>query len=105
MEVIRDQNYRTIIVSGLFGGHRPGFFEAVLYTDEMVADEALKTGAGEPTKVYIRRTLQCRLLLDPVQAKSIAKWLTGYISEYEKTFGKIITLGESKPTADGTLTV
>lgn len=75
IEVRRDELYRTIIVSGIFGGHRPGVFEAIVYTDEMDAEEAL--GSAQPLKerIKIQRTLQCRLVIDPVQAKSIAKWL------------------------------
>ncbi|MEM2926005.1 MAG: hypothetical protein QW220_06050 [Candidatus Bathyarchaeia archaeon] len=96
VEVAKDPNYRTILVNGLFGGHRPGFFEAIVYTDEMVAEDALATLRGDPSKVRIRRTLQCRLLMDPVQAKSIAKWLTGHIAEYERTFGKIPTPEEAQ---------
>ena len=43
IDVVRDDSYRTIVVNGVFGGHRPGFFEAIIYTDEMVADEALSS--------------------------------------------------------------
>lgn len=83
--------YRTIIVNVVYEGHRPGFFEATVYTDEMIADEALSTIPEDATKVYIKRLLQCRLAMDPVQAKSLARWLSRYIGEYEKTFGKIVT--------------
>ena len=41
INVERDDEYKTIIVNGVFGGHRPGYFEAIVYSDEIVADEAL----------------------------------------------------------------
>ena len=97
----KHEGYRTIFQSGVFGGHRPGFFEWVVYTDEMIADEALSTLPPDPNKVYIKRTLQCRIIVTPEQAKSMAEWLNNHIREYEKKFGKIITPketgGEKKP--------
>ena len=89
IRVEKHKDYRTIIVNGVYGGHRPGFFEAIIYTDEIEADEALSTIPPSSEKVKIRRVLQCRLVMDPVQAKSIQQWLTRHIEEYEKKFGKI----------------
>ena len=88
--VQKDEHYRDIIVNGVYGGHRPGFFEALIYTEEIVADDALSSQPIDGKKIYIQRTLQCRLILDPVQAKSFAKWLKNHITAYEKTFGKIV---------------
>ena len=90
IEVAKSNDYRTIIVNGLFGGHRPGFIEAIVYTEEMTVDDALETVVADPSKVHIRRTLQARLLIDPVEAKRIARWLARHISEYENKFGKIV---------------
>jgi len=89
IEVEKDPQYKTIIVSGVFGGHRPGFFEAVIYTDEIVADEALKSIPPDARKIYVKRVIKCRLLMDPFQAKSFAEWLMRHVKEYEKKFGEI----------------
>lgn len=97
VEVVKDPNYRTIIVNGVIGGHRPGFFEAIVYSEEMISEDALAKLRPEPSKIRVRRVLQCRLIIDPVQAKSLAKWLAQHVSEYEKTFGRIITPDEAKP--------
>lgn len=94
IEVRKDERYRDIIVNGIFGGPRPGFFEAILYTDELVVDEAVKSVPFNNEKLYLRRTIQCRLVMDPVQAKSFAMWLNRHIQSYEKTFGKIVTIEE-----------
>ena len=91
VSVERDPEFRTIVVSGLFGGHRPGFVEAVAYTDELVTDEALKSIKPDSSKLAIKRTLQCRLYIDPVTAKSINQWLNKHIAEYESEFGPIPT--------------
>ena len=89
--VQKDEHYRDIIVNGVFGGHRPGFFEALIYTEEIMADEALSSQPIDSKKVHIQRTLKCRLILDPVQAKVFAKWLNYHISAFERDFGKIVT--------------
>lgn len=89
IEVSEDPNYRSIIVNGLFGGHRPGYFEAIVYSDELVAKDALGTISLAPERAYVKRTMQCRLIIDPVTAKSISKWFENHVDEYEKTFGRI----------------
>ena len=93
--VEKHEGYRTIIESGVFGGHRPGFFEWIMYSDEMVADEALATIPPDASKSHIKRTLQFRVVAAPIDAKNFAQWLNGHIAEYEKNFGEI-TL-EKKP--------
>lgn len=89
--VEKHEGYRTIIQSGVLGGHRPGFFEWVIYTDEGVVDEVLSTIPPDVTKLHIKRTLQCLVRATPDQAKSMAAWLNQHIVEYEKLFGKIVT--------------
>ena len=59
----------------------------------MVADDSLSTTPPDPTKMYIKRVLQCRLVLNAVEAKSLLQWLSDHVNKYEKTFGKIV-----KPT-------
>src|SRR5438093_219540 len=74
IEVFEDPGYKSINVSGIFGGQRPGYFEAILYTDQLEAKEALSSVNLIPERAYVRRTLQCRLIIDPVTAKSILGW-------------------------------
>ena len=89
VETVRAEDYKTVIVDGVFGGSRSGLFEMICYTDEMCADEALASVIPDGSKVYIRRTLQCRLVLTPMQAKGLLNWLTQTLNQYEKQFGKI----------------
>lgn len=88
--VERHESYRTIVENGIFGGPRPGFFEWIVYTDETVADDAL-AAIPQPdiSRVYIKRTLQCRIVTSPEEAKALAEWLNNNIKQYEKQFGKI----------------
>ena len=87
--VEKNEGFRTIEYSGVFGGPRPGIFEWIVYTDEMVAEDALDTIPPDPKKVYIKRILQCRFILPPDRAKNLAKFLNDQIKKYETTFGKI----------------
>lgn len=96
VETQKDPNYRTILTSGVFGGHRAGYFEAIIYTEELIADDALETAKISSDRAFIRRTQQCRLVMDPFQAKSFAEWLNRHIQEYEKKFGKIEMSEETK---------
>ena len=89
----KHEHYRTINVNGFYGGHRPGFFEAVVYTDEMITEEALSSIPPDSSKIVVKRTVQTRLVMDPFQAKSFLKWLSDHIKQYETVFGKIPDLG------------
>ncbi len=89
VEVSEDPQYKSINVSGVFGGQRPGYFEAILFTDQLEAREALSSVNPILERAYIRRTLQCRLIIDPVTAKSILGWLENSIKQYEQVWGKI----------------
>jgi hypothetical protein len=40
-------------------------------------------------KPIVNRTLECRLIMDPFQAKIISQWLTNHVNEYERQFGRI----------------
>lgn len=89
IEMGEHPNYRTVNVSGVFGGHRPMFFEVIVHSDELKATEALAGAQYAPERSIIKRTLECRLLIDPYQAKLISKWLDNHVQEYEKKFGHI----------------
>jgi hypothetical protein len=95
--VERSPDYRTIVVNGVFGGHRPGFFEAILYTDEMVTEEALRSASTDPSRIKVKRTTQCRFVMDPIQAKAFATWLQHHITEYERDIHQIPTGGPRTP--------
>ena len=81
-------DYGTINVDGFVGGHRLGFFEAIIYSEESLTDECL-AGKFDATKIKTLRTLQTRLVINPFQAKALQQWLSHHIGEYEKAFGKI----------------
>lgn len=89
IEAKEHPNFRTINVNGVFGGPRGMYFEVVIFSDELKVVKALSTANITPEKSTISRTLECRLIIDPLQAKDIAQWLTKHVNEYEKHFGRI----------------
>ena len=95
MEIIQPEiearehpNFRTINVSGAYGGVRPMYFEVVLYSDEFKLTKVLST-AKTSDKPLVNRTIECRLIIDPFQAKIISQWLASHVNEYESKFGRI----------------
>jgi len=96
VETKKAEDFKTIIVDGVFGGSRSGLFEMICYTDELNAEEALSSVVPDGSKVYINRTLHCRLVLTPIQAKSLLNWLGQSLEQYEKQFGKIPLVDQKK---------
>ena len=89
IQVKEHPNFRTINVNGVFGGVRGMYFDIVLFSDESKVGSALSTIRTAPEKTTINRTLECRLIIDPLNAKAISQWLMLSIAEYEKQFGRI----------------
>jgi len=89
IETEEHPNYRTIHVDGILGHFKSMYMEAILYSDEIKAAKALSQAQLAPEKTSIKRTLECRLIIDPFQAKIIANWLNTNIQTYEKQFGRI----------------
>lgn len=89
IEIDYAKDYRTINVNGVYGGRRPGYFEAVIYSDQVNPEKALAEIPADPKKTIIIRTLETRLLFTPIQAKVFAKWLSSVIGKYEADFGTI----------------
>ena len=89
IQVREHPNFRTINVNGVFGGARGMYFDIVLFSDESKVASALSSLTIAPERTTINRTLECRLIIDPLNAKAISQWLMLSITEYEKQFGRI----------------
>jgi len=96
VETKRADDFKTIIVDGVFGGTRAGLFEMVCYSDELNAEEALASIIPDGSKVNVKRTLECRLVLTPIQAKGLLNWLSQSLDQYEKQFGKVPVVEQPK---------
>lgn len=58
---------------------------------------------GSP-EIRIKRTIECRLVLDPFTMKAVISWLARELDRYEKVYGKILEPGDTQaskpPRAD-----
>jgi hypothetical protein len=88
IEVKEHPNFRTINVGGVYGMPVGMRFEVVLYSEQLEVARALSS-VQTPMPPSVSRILECRLIIDPFQAKSIAQWLTAQVNAFEKQFGHI----------------
>jgi hypothetical protein len=77
------EQYRRIYVADVFGGVSPGGLEVVLYSENRDIQKALETHPVSAARTSIKRIVECKLIIYPMQMKSIHKWLEVKIKEYE----------------------
>lgn len=82
-------DFKRIQVGGVFGGVRSFGVEAVIYSERQDIQKVLETQPLSPQRTVIKRVVECELAIDPMQLKSIHRWLGQKIEEYEKFFGTI----------------
>src|SRR5690348_14256433 len=90
VDVQEHPNFRTITVGGLYGLLNEGHYEIYLYSQYF--DPVKPLGKFDSSSAYptrYSRILECRLQIDPINLKSIARWLTEKVNEYEEQFGNI----------------
>ncbi len=81
--------YKRIVVADIIGGIRPSGVSMTVYSEDSDFTAALETHPVSPTRVKIKRIVEAELVIDPMELKSIHKWLADKIKEYENTFGQI----------------
>jgi len=74
---------------GYLGGIRPSGVEAVIYSEINDIQKVLETQPLSANRVVVKRIIECELVIDPMQMKSIHKWLTTKIKDYEELIGPI----------------
>ena len=82
-------NHKRIIVAGVYGGPRAFGLEATLYSEESDFQKVIESQPPNPGRTIIKRTIETTLIIDPLQMKSVHKWLGDNIKEYERLFGTI----------------
>lgn len=94
-------NFRTITVDGLYGLLNGEHYEIYLYSqffDPVMPLETFDSSSAYPVKYS--RILECRLLIDLINLKSIARWLTAKVNEYEEQYGNIPPVEGPQQTVD-----
>lgn len=89
IESIESSDYKRIFVAGVLGSARPGGVNAIVYSERTDPVDSLKAMQPQPQRIVLRRTVECELMLDPQQLKSLHIWLGSKIKEYERLFGRI----------------
>ena len=77
-----------------------GHYEIILYSqyfDPVKPLETFDSSFAYPNRY--NRILECRLLIDPINLKSIARWLTEKVNEYEEQYGNIPPVEGQQQTA------
>ncbi|MGB9927558.1 MAG: DUF3467 domain-containing protein [Methanosarcina sp.] len=83
IEFIKPENFRQIYAIGAAGGHSPYDFRIGFYNDTPKI-----FGDASESRV-IERRVETEVILSPVAALELNRWLTQHINEYESVFGAI----------------
>ena len=84
IETIRSPDFKQIYAIGAIGGHSPYDFRIAFYND---SPRPIKEGGKSIT--VMERKIDMEVILSPLAAKELARWLGEHIMDYEKKFGEI----------------
>lgn len=82
------KEYRAIPTSAFFSTVTDNGIELTTYTEEQ---DFTPNEPAQPGALYVLRTIQARIIINPVQAKMLLSLLKNQLDVYEKTHGKILT--------------
>ncbi|AAM32077.1 MULTISPECIES: DUF3467 domain-containing protein [Methanosarcina] len=83
IEFIKPDDFKQIYAIGAAGGHSPYDFRIGFYNDT-----PKMFGDSSESRV-IERRVEAEVILSPVAALELNRWLTQHINEYESVFGPI----------------
>lgn len=78
-------DFNKIYATGAFGGYSPNDFRVLLFVEEANPQDEII----DPNQLKVVRVVNNELILSPLTAKQLAKWLMKQVEEFEKEFGKI----------------
>jgi hypothetical protein len=98
IKFMKSENFRQIYAIGAAGGHSPYDFRIGFYNDVNNVPE------NESNEINIERRIETEIILSPVAALELNRWLIQHIQEYEATFGSIVRTNneQSKRVAGST---
>jgi hypothetical protein len=83
IELFKPDDFKQVYSIGAVGGHSPYDFRIGFYNDTpLPADKASE-------EQVIQRRLETEVILSPLAAMELARWLNQHIHDYEATFGPI----------------
>ena len=83
VELRKAEDFKQIYAIGAVGGHSPYDFRIGFYNDTP------KAFGNSPDSQVIQRTLESEVVMSPLAALELVRWLTHHIQEYEAMFGPI----------------
>ncbi len=83
VEFYKPEDCRQVYSIGAVGGHSPYDFRIGFYNDNP------KPGIDEDGVQVIQRRLETEVILSPLAALELSKWLNHHLKEYEAMFGPI----------------
>ncbi|AEH60664.1 conserved hypothetical protein [Methanosalsum zhilinae DSM 4017] len=83
IEIHKSEDFRQIYAIGALGGHSPYDFRISFYNDS-----PQRFGPQNNTHV-MKRQIETELILSPLAALELSRWLNQHLQEYEKKFGPI----------------
>jgi hypothetical protein len=95
IEVKEHVDFRTIDITGAIGSFVGMRLEMILYSEHIDVPKGIVLDEINPSLKF-DRTLECRLIIDPLTAKSIAQWLNRQVNAFEKQYGIIPTGHETQ---------
>jgi Protein of unknown function (DUF3467) len=90
IKVKKSENFRQIYTIGAVGGHSPYDFRIGFYND---ANDVPENGSNI---MSVERKIETEVILSPVAALELNRWLSQQISGYEATFGSIVKTNNEK---------
>lgn len=81
IELYKPDDFKQVYSIGAVGGHSPYDFRIGFYNDMPMA----KSGSEQ----IIQRRLETEIILSPLAAVELVKWLSQHIQSYEAAFGPI----------------
>jgi len=84
VQTIKSPDFKQIYAIGAIGGHSPYDFRIAFYNDSPKA--SIEEGKS---MTVMERKIDAEIILSPLAAKELAKWLAEHVNDYEKLFGEI----------------
>jgi len=83
--VIIPTNIPKIYATGSYGGYSPFDFRLMLFSEQALQEDEIIS----PRNINIARQVQAEIILPPLAAKQLAKWLLNQVEKFEKEIGPI----------------
>lgn len=99
IEFYRPDDFKQVYSIGAIGGHSPYDFRIGFYNDSP------RSFGDQPDSHVIERRVETEVILTPLAALELSRWLNQHIQDYENMFGPISKMPvaekpKSKPSKD-----